>query len=293
MRMRVVRVSICTLTNSDQPKSARTFAQFVDSPRGREIFDEYGFSPSPRPSGYPIERDLRSQFEGQNILVHAGAGLRNAVDPCAEAFQQTSGAIIELNYGGSGTLLGTLKINPAGDIYMPGDVSWLDKVGDQVVQRRDVAYFVPVILVQEGNPKGIEGLADLKNVKLALGEPDACQIGKLTVRLIEKNGLDKGAFQEATAFTGLEVPILADQVKLGAVDAAIVWDATAAAVAESTEVVPIPPEKNIISRVTAGLLESSENPDLATAFMNFMAGAEGRSIFRQNGYTVEAPAQED
>jgi molybdate transport system substrate-binding protein len=293
MRMRVVRVSICTLTNSDQPNTARTFARFVDSPRGREIFDEYGFSPSPRPSGYPIERNLRSQFEGKRMLLHAGAGLRNAVDACAEAFQKRSGATVELNYGGSGTLLATLKTAPRGDVYMPGDVSWVDKLGEAVVQRRDVAYFVPVILVQDGNPKNVQSLEDLKDVSLALGEKDACQIGKLTVQLMEKNDLDMEAMREATAFTGMEVPILADQVKLGAVDAAIVWDATAANVAESTDVVPIPPERNIASRVTAGLLRSSTEPDLATAFMNFMAGAEGQAIFKEHGYTVTEPAPED
>jgi molybdate transport system substrate-binding protein len=294
MRTRVVRVSICTLTGSDQPKSARTFAQFVDSPRGREIFDEFGFSPSPRPSGYPIERNLRSQHEGKKMILHAGAGLRPAVDACVSAFQRESGAVVELNYGGSGTLLGTLKTNPHGDIYLPGDVAWVEKLGETVVQQRDVAYFVPVILVQEGNPKNIQGLEDLQNVTLALGDPQACQIGKLTVQLIEKNNLDREAIEEMRRENGMEVPMLANHVKLGTVDAAIVWNATAANVAESTDVVRIPPEKNIVSRVTAGLLTTSTQPDLATDFMNFMAGREGRAIFREHGYTTEDPrTQED
>jgi molybdate transport system substrate-binding protein len=73
------------------------------------------------------------------------------------------------------------------------------------------------------------------------------------------------------------------------VDAAVVWDAIAANVAESVDMIQIPKEQNIISRVVIGRMKTSPNTAAAEQFMTFMTSPEARSILRNNKYRTDEP----
>jgi len=148
-----------------------------------------------------------------------------------------------------------------------------------------------VILVQKGNPKNIQGLADLTRpgVKLGLGDERACAIGRTCRLIFEKNGLDLKAIERNVAFRSVTVNELGNHIRLKALDAVIVWDAVAAYFADYGQVVPIPPEQNVISTVAVGVLKSSPHPQLADEFVEFLTSEEGRAIFRKHHYTVDPP----
>ena len=69
----------------------------------------------------------------------------------------------------------------------------------------------------------------------------------------------------------------------------IVWDAMAAYFSESGDVVEIPLDENVISTVAVGVLNSSKRPDLARAFLDFVASAEGAEVFQRHNYTTKLP----
>ena len=87
----------------------------------------------------------------------------------------------------------------------------------------------------------------------------------------------------------LNVNELGVWVQMKKVDAAIVWDAIAANIADAVDVIPIPKEKNVISRVVVGLMATSAHKIEAQRFIDFMAGDTGQAVLRQKGYRTEAP----
>jgi molybdate transport system substrate-binding protein len=294
MNPHTVRVFICTLAGSDQPEEARKFAQFVDSAGGRKIIDEFGFSPSPRPIGQPEVPAGWPDLKGRSLLIYAGAGLSDAVLAAGEAFTKATGAKVESSFGGSGVLLSTLKTANEGrvlkgDLFMPGSVAYVKQAEELglIASIDPVAWFVPVIIVQLGNPKGIKSLQDLTRCRLARGNPDACQVGRLTVKLFKKNGIDAEAVKAATVFESMTVNELGTIVGVGNnADAAIVWDATAAQHAAKTDIVKIPFKDNIISAVSVGLMKTSQDPEVARAFIRFLTSPEGKAILSAKDYRV-------
>jgi molybdate transport system substrate-binding protein len=276
-----IKVTIASLNCSKQPDAAAKFAEFAVAHRSVFV-DDFGFSPVPD-----------SPAPG-TLSIDCGAGLRSAMEDAVKAFENQTGAKIEASYQGSGTLITAIRLKQRGDLYAPGDVGYLDMLATDgsVEDRRTIAWFVPVIIVQKGNPRKIAGLADLTapGVKLGMGNPAACQVGRLCEQLWAKNNIDPNLIKARTVYSSMTVNELGLKVQTGSVDAAIVWDAVAFEFAKDVDVVNIPPARNIYSHVAVGLLKYCRNKPLAKRFMDWLAGPQGREIFKRHQYTVDAPA---
>lgn len=223
--------------------------------------------------------------------LYCGAGLRPPVAELVAEFSKIHGVSFECDYRGSEVLLSTIQLTGEGDLYLPGDVHYVEMAERKglVAEKRTVCYFIPVILVQRGNPRGIETLEDLlrPEVELGLGDPEACAIGGKSSLLFEKNGIPEESLNIVTRTA--TVNELGNYVALGSLDAAIVWDAVAGLYPARTEIVSIPRERNVISTVAAGLLRSAARPESAREFAAFLTSERGREVFRKHHYTVELP----
>jgi molybdate transport system substrate-binding protein len=227
------------------------------------------------------------------LTLFCGAGIRPPVDELIRVFEARSGATVSASYAGSEVLLSTIKGSRRGDLFMPGDAYYLEQAAAQnlILARTTVCYFVPTILVAKGNPKGIRTLEDLcaPSLKVGLGDPKACAVGKQSRLLFEKNGI---AWEKALAnctFQSLTVNELGLQIQTGSLDAVIVWDAIARYYAKWGDEIPIPLEKNVVSEVALGILAATTRRKLAEEFAAFAASAEAQAIFTKHQYRVEPP----
>ncbi len=225
------------------------------------------------------------------LRLYAGAGLRPAVEELVKAFAARTGQRIEPDYGGSGLLVTRAREDSGADLFMPGDVWYVDRLHEltgRVESKTAVAWLVPVIIVARGNPKGISSPADFfrEGVRVGLGKPQACQIGRISVQILRNHGLDP---QRLVAKESLTVNELGVWVKLGDVDAAIVWDAIAANLADAVEVVEIRAESNVLSQVPIALMKTCRDKVGAQRFIDFVAGPEGQAILGRAGYRTQAP----
>ncbi len=231
--------------------------------------------------------------DAPRLLLYCGAGIRPAANDIVKAFESAHSVTVECNYDGSERLLASMKLSGIGDVYMPGDIHYVEQAAEQglVTSHKSACYFIPVILVQKGNPQKIQSLADLTRPGLGvgLGNPDMCAIGRKTLKLFDKNGISQDDVQRNVKFQSLTVNDLGTHIKLGQLDAVIVWDAMAALFADAGDVVTIPPNENVISAVAAGVLKSSEHVELAQELVEFIASDEGKAIFRKHNYTTELP----
>ncbi len=227
-----------------------------------------------------------SSSNPEAVSLYAGAGLRDAVEALRTAFTQQTGIAVDVDYAGSGVVLARVQNDPATDLFMPADVWYVDQLQERsglVAESVPVARLIPVLIVAKGNPKNITRLSDLirPEIKTALGNPKACQIGRLSRLMLDRAGLnwDQVADEES-----LTVNELAIWVKMNAVDAAVVWGSTAATVADSVDALTLNAEADEISMVNCALMKTSPNPEAARAFIQFMAGPDGQNIFKQTGF---------
>jgi len=236
--------------------------------------------------GSDTSPDRSSGPKGElNLLV--GAGIRPAMEPIKTEFQKRHNCIVRINYAGSGTLFGSLQAGVEADLYLPGDIREIHKVEEKgwIDGYKIVAWFVPVIAVQKGNPKAIKTLADLAHagVQVGLGKVDACAIGNVSRNLLAAAGLTD---KVKASFEALTVNRLANQIKLKALDAALIWDATAKQYPNDIDAVPLDDGNSHAVALAIGVLKQSKNKELAYKFAEFAAGEVGAKCFRENHYQV-------
>jgi len=227
------------------------------------------------------------------FFVHCAAGVQKPVAELARAFEAETGVRVELNYSGTNVLLGQIDLTRKGDIYIPGDADYIKMAREKglISDSKPLCYFVPVIMVQKGNPKNITGLADLARpgLKVGLGDPKAAAVGRLTPKILKKAGVDYEAVKKNLKLSTPTVNELAMAISLRTIDATVVWDSEAAKYAGQSEVIAIPPERNIVPTPAVGILTTAKYPKLARRFMNYLVTDKAKAVFKKYNYTVEVP----
>ena len=222
----------------------------------------------------------------KNLTVYCAANLKKPVEALAREYEKESGVQVSLQYGGTGTLLSQIQVAKKGDLFIAADEgSMRDAQTKNLV--REVSPLVvqhPVLAVGKGNPKGIHSLQDLTKpeVKYALPNADAASIGRVSRSLL--GAAWEGLMAKAVVVKPTVTDVAAD-VKLGAVDAGIVWDSTVP-MFQPLEAVEIPELTKHRENASAGVLIASEQAGEAKRFVHYLtAPNKGGALFKQMGFT--------
>jgi len=213
--------------------------------------------------------------------------MKPAVEAVVSAYGDRYGVVTQVQYGGSGTLLSSLQIARTGDLYLAADETYLERGREMglVAETLPVARMRPVIVVPQGNPKRIYSVDDLlrEDVGVALANPDAASVGKNAKRILSATGHWAALSSHARVFKPT-VNDVANDVRIGAVDAGIVWDATANQY-DGLEGVRVPEFDAEAMQITIGVLRASEQPTAALRFARYLAARDGGlRDFEANGY---------
>ncbi len=223
------------------------------------------------------------------ILVYCGAGMRAPVEAAAKAFERETGARVEIQYGGSQTLLANAEVSKKGDLFLPGDDSYLRKAQEKglVDEVLELGRMSAVLAVRKGNPKRIAGLADLlrADVRVAQANPDAAAVGKLVRAALQKSGRWEPLKQKTAVFKAT-VHEVGNDLKLDAADAGFLWDAVLGQYPD-LETVPAPELAEAEATVSAGVLRSTSHPRAALALARWLASRDrGLPEFAKAGFRV-------
>ena len=223
----------------------------------------------------------------KTIMVYCAAGTKPVVEKIAKQYFQEYGVRVDLQYGGSGTLLSNLRIAKQGDIYISADRSYMDEAiaFGLIHETQPLAYIKPVIAVAKGNPKQIKNVTDLyrESVDVAIANPDAASIGRLTKKMLTATG-DWEPLKKNITVLMPTVNEIANSIKIGAVDAGIIWDATANQYDE-IDIVSDPKFESYIKNIIMGVLRSSDHPTEALKFLRYLSAEDkGLPVFKELGY---------
>ncbi|MBG86444.1 MAG: molybdate ABC transporter substrate-binding protein [Verrucomicrobiales bacterium] len=219
------------------------------------------------------------------LMVFCAAGIKKPVAKTAKRYREEFGVEVQLQYGGTGTLLSQVRVAKTGDIFIAADDGAVEDAQRHgaVAEVLSLADQYPVIAVQKGNPKGVKSLDDLfrDDVRVAIANPEAASIGKATRRAVG-NRWDK--LKESVATMKPTVTELASDLTIGAVDVAVVWNSTVPQF-DKTEMVKIPEFSKEMDKVSATILTASSNPTAALKFARYLAAPErGGEAFKEFGF---------
>jgi molybdenum ABC transporter molybdate-binding protein len=227
-----------------------------------------------------------------SLLMYCAAGARYPVDEIVREYEQRYGVKVEVQYGGSNSLLNQLEVARVGDLYLAGDETFMRLASNRqlVAEVLPLALQTPVIVVRRGNPRKIRGLDDLlrDDVTVVLGTPEGPAIGAMTRELLTASGhwdrlaakvTQRGVFKPT-------VNDIANDVKLGSVEAGIVWDATATQYPELETVHDAALDRGT-SRVEIGVLTSTRHARAAIRCARYFAARNaGLEAFAKHAFQV-------
>lgn len=229
---------------------------------------------------------VTGQSRGE-LFFYCGAGMRPVVDEVVALFTDETGVPVRIDYNASGLLLGRLRVGRTGDLFMPGDIHYIETAAADglIDESRSVASFVPVIMVAKGNPLTIRSVQDLvaPGVRLGLADARTAAVGRTARLILTKNDIPDEAVARNLTYESVTVHDLANAIELGHIDAAIVWAPVARRI-DAADVVHIPSGQNVISPVALAVLSVSPRRERALEFVEFMLSDRSRAIFRQHGY---------
>jgi molybdate transport system substrate-binding protein len=233
----------------------------------------------------------------KSITAFVGSASKPPMEEAAAAFEEETGIKVYLTFGGSGALLSQLEISRSGDLYIPGSPDYMVKAERKNIvdpaSEKKIAYLVPVIAVQRGNPEDIKSLADLAGpgIEVGIGNPEAVCLGLYAVEILEYNHLLEEVGKNIIV-NAKSCEDTATLISMKSVDAVIGWDVFQHWDPDNIEVVYLAPEQlPRIAYVPAAVTAFAQDKESARAFLDFLVSPEGQSIFRKWGYiTTEEEA---
>ena len=243
--------------------------------------------------------------EEVELIVFAAASMTETLTEIKAMYEEANpGVVLTFNFDSSGTLKTQIQEGADCDLFISAgqkqmnqlDISASPDVNtdglDFVLEgsRVNLLEHKVVLVVPEGNPKGIEtfdGLAELLKtggVFMAMGNSDV-PVGQYTQKILAYYGLDEEALAAAGTLTyGSNVKEVTTQVKEASVDCGVVYctdafsaglDVADSATAEMCGQVIYP----------AAVLNVSKNPEAAQAFLDYLSTPEAMAVFEAVGFS--------
>jgi molybdenum ABC transporter molybdate-binding protein len=257
---------------------------------GGSVSDPSGDSENGSPAGNGNGAENGRDAGDGSIFLHCAAGMKPPVQATIDRYAREYGVQVTTNFGGSGTLLSGIQASKRGDLYLAADVSYIDIAHKKglLLEMLPLASMKAVIAVKKGNPKNIETIDDLlrPGVKFAIANPEAASVGKLTRKVLTATG-QWDAVNKKKTVTQPTVNEIMNSVLLGAVDAAIIWDALVRQHSDKLEMMTVPAFDKAVKTIHIGVLKTCKDPAAALRFCRYLQAPEkGGLAFARAGFAA-------
>ena len=220
----------------------------------------------------------------RTVVVFAAASLTDSFTRLAADFEAANAGVrVTVSFAGSSALAAQIGQGAPADVFAsaaPATMKTVTDTGDGDGTPVTFARNQLVIAVPKGNPKGIRSLSDLTR-------------GGVTVALCGEQVPCGTAAR--TALSGVNVtPVTLEQdvkaalskVKLGEVDAALVYRTDARAASSDVDGVEFPESARAVNDYPIVVLRGAPNRAGARAFVEYVLSDRGRSVLGGAGFGV-------
>ncbi|MEU7993871.1 molybdate ABC transporter substrate-binding protein [Micromonospora sp. NPDC049060] len=218
------------------------------------------------------------------VTVFAAASLTGSFTRIGQDFEAAHpGTTVVLNFAGSAALAAQINQGAPADVFASAATRNMTTVAEAGNADGDPVVFVRnqlVVAVPKGNPRGVAGLADLARpgVKVALcAEQVPCGAAARTA-------LDAASVALTPVTLEQDVRGALSKVRLGEVDAALVYRTDALAAAADVTAVEFPESARAVNDYPIVALRDAPNPDGARAFVAYVRSERGRAVLTAAGF---------
>ncbi|MFV0318690.1 MAG: molybdate ABC transporter substrate-binding protein [Microthrixaceae bacterium] len=222
-----------------------------------------------------------------SITVSAAASLTDVFDAAIEDFTaENPDTEVVANYGSSSQLAEQILAGAPADVAAFANTSAMDGlveagVVDEAQSGVILATNELVIITKPGNPEGIDSVDDLTDVgTVALCAQDA-PCGRYAAELLTNAGV---TLDESTITRGQNATATLTAVTEGDAAAAILYRSDGVRAAERAEVVDVQEGLSPIAEYPIAVLNTTENVELADAFVGFLLSDAGVALLGEGGF---------
>lgn len=220
----------------------------------------------------------------QKLIVFAAASLKKSFTEIGEQFKTDNpGADIEFSYAGSSELVTQLTNGAPADVFASADTNNMDKAAKAGLLSGDPVDFASntlTIVTAPGNPKKIASVRDLTQPGLSV-VVCAPQVpcGSATEKVEKATGVQLDPVSEESQVTDV-----LGKVTSGQADAGLVYVTDAQGAGDQVTAVAFPESADAVNTYPISVLEQSENPQIATKFVELVIGEQGQKILSAAGF---------
>lgn len=240
----------------------------------------------------------------EEVVVFAAASMTETLNQIKETYEKDHNVTLTFNFDSSGTLKTQIQEGADCDLFISAgqkQMNQLDITADKEVNTEGLDFVASdsrvnllenkvVLVVPEGNPKGIKGfdylaakLAD-GSVLMAMGNSDV-PVGQYTQKILSYYKLDETALANAGTITyGTNVKEVTTQVAEGSVDCGIVYctDAFSAGLTVVDSAT-----KDMCGQVIypAAVMKNAKHADAAKAFLEYLQSDAAMKVFETVGFS--------
>jgi molybdate transport system substrate-binding protein len=219
-----------------------------------------------------------------SVLVFAAASLTEAFSHIGKDFEAaTPGVKVTFNFAGSSALATQINQGAPADVFAsaaPANMKTVTDAGNGAGTPTTFVRNQLVIAVPKGNPRHIGGLADLTKpgVKVAI-----CA-AQVPCGAAAKKTLAAAKVRLTPVTLEQDVKSALSKVKLGEVDAALVYRTDAKAAASDVDGVEFPESAGAINEYPIVVLKNAPNTTGAQAFVAYVLSDKGRKVLTAAGF---------
>jgi molybdate transport system substrate-binding protein len=222
-----------------------------------------------------------SSGSSNEIKVFAAASLTAAFTELGQRYSSANGGTkVTFNFAGSQALATQIQQSAPADVFASADTANMDKVKDLVGTPQNFASNLLAIVVEKGNPKGVEGLDDLgdSDLKVVLAAEEV-PAGRYAKQVLDKAGVSVTPVSQED-----NVKAVVTKVSLGEADAGIVYVTDVTAGGDKVEGVDIPETQNVLATYPIATVKAGKAQDKAQAFVDLVRSGQGQQVLEQFGF---------
>lgn len=253
------------------------------------------------------QKDADDNKAREEVVVFAAASMTETLNQIKESYEKDHNVTLTFNFDSSGTLKTQIQEGADCDLFISAgqkQMNQLDITADKEVNTEGLDFVASdsrvnllenkvVLVVPEGNPKGIKGFDDLAakladgSVLMAMGNSDV-PVGQYTQKILAYYNLDETALANAGTITyGTNVKEVTTQVAEGSVDCGIVYctDAFSAGLTVVDSAT-----KDMCGQVIypAAVMKNAKHADAAKAFLEYLQRDAAMKVFESVGFSSVA-----
>jgi molybdate transport system substrate-binding protein len=226
----------------------------------------------------------RDESPHSTITVFAAASLKKTFTKIGQQFETDNpGTTVEFSFAGSSDLVTQLTQGAQADVFASADTKNMDKAAQAGLLTGDPVNFASntlTVAVAPGNPKSLRTFRDLEKpgVSVVVCAPQV-PCGSGTQKVEQAAGVELSPVSEESSVTDV-----LNKVTSGQADAGVVYVTDAAGAGDKVTAVPIPEAAGAVNTYPIAPLKQSQNPAVATNFVDAVTGEVGQKILSAAGF---------